>query len=75
MRITAERRDGRIAIFFEADEWRRWGIWDLPPKDVTEEVLEAIASAVTVGIKFKTSEIQRMLEDEDDVNLSPVKYI
>jgi hypothetical protein len=64
---TTKRKD-KIAIW-AAYEGDRLNIWDLPPKQLTEDVLKAIVSAVERGMVLQRQQIQKKLNKYIDVKV------
>ena len=63
VKVTATRRDGKIALWVEAPDKPRINIWDLEEKELTKEVLEAIRSAVLVGAKVQRERLENIMQE------------
>ena len=61
MRIETTKRYDEIAIWL-VHEGERHNVWDLKPKEVTEDVLVALERAVEVACKLQKLSILKKIE-------------
>ena len=58
-KFTTTKRNGKIALFVDVNG-RKQNIWDLPKKELIDDVMKAIISAFQVGCNMQKHEMSSM---------------